>query len=104
MPGRWSDATDGVKEWQVLLRFDGESEVLRYASAEPRWRPSEEEWAEIKRKSTAHDAEVAIVGIGPTSQTASSATITEGNGRRCGMQALTFGVTVGVLARWLRRP
>jgi Flp pilus assembly protein TadD/dipeptidyl aminopeptidase/acylaminoacyl peptidase len=71
----WSDDTDGVKEWKVLLRFDGEDEVLRYASAEPRWRPSEEEWVEIKRRSTAHDAEVAIVGIGPGSKAASSATV-----------------------------
>ncbi|MGB5223153.1 MAG: hypothetical protein WBN60_19130, partial [Polyangiales bacterium] len=45
----WGDKTDGVVKWQVMLRFHGQDEVLRFATAEPRWRPSEADWAEIKR-------------------------------------------------------
>ena len=61
----WSDQTEGVSQWQVQLRFDGEDEVLRFTTAEPSWRPSEEDWARIKQRSTAHDAQVTVVGTGP---------------------------------------
>ena len=71
----WSDETGGVSEWKILVRFDGEGDIMRFASAEPRWRPSEEDWSEIKRRSTEQDAEVAVVGIGPQGQVASSATV-----------------------------
>lgn len=71
----WKDATDGVAAWNVLLRFDGEETVLRYAATEPGWRPTEADWAEIKRKSTGHDAEVAIVGTDKRGAAASAATI-----------------------------
>ena len=43
----WSDQTEGVKEWVVLLRFDGEDDVLRFPTTEPRWRPSEADWTRI---------------------------------------------------------
>ena len=62
-------------QWQVLLQFDGDAEVLRFTTAEPRWRPSEEDWTEIKQRSTAHDVEVAIVGLGQEGDAASSARI-----------------------------
>jgi len=71
----WGDKTDGVVEWQVMLRFHGQDELLRFPTAEPRWRPSEADWAEIKRRATPHDAEVAVVGVGPAGDAASSATI-----------------------------
>jgi Flp pilus assembly protein TadD len=71
----WTDETDGVGEWKILLRFDGGAEPLRFASTEPRWRPSEADWAEIKRRSAEGDAEVAIVGTGPNARPASSASI-----------------------------
>jgi tetratricopeptide (TPR) repeat protein len=71
----WSDDTEGVDQWMVLLRFDAAEDILRFPSAEPRWRPSEADWAEIKRRSTARDAEVAIVGIGPSAEAASSASV-----------------------------
>ena len=44
----WSDETEGVARWTVLVRFDAAGEVLRFPAAETRWRPSESEWAEIK--------------------------------------------------------
>ena len=71
----WSDETEGVARWMVLLRFEATDEVLQFPTAEPRWRPSEEDWAEIKRRTEARDAEVAIVGVGPRAEAASSATV-----------------------------
>ena len=71
----WSDETEGVGQWQVLLRFTGKDEVLRFTTTEPSWRPSATDWAEIKRQSVSHDAEVAIVGIGAKAAAASAATV-----------------------------
>ncbi|MCJ7452202.1 MAG: tetratricopeptide repeat protein [Steroidobacteraceae bacterium] len=71
----WSDETGGVAQWRVLLRFDGDDDVLRFATSEPSWRPSETDWAEIKRRSVERDAEVAIVGVGPDEEAVSSASV-----------------------------
>jgi len=71
----WSDETEGVARWMVLLRFDTTDEMLEFPTAEPRWRPSEEDWAEIKRRTEARDAEVAIVGVGTGAEAASSAIV-----------------------------
>jgi len=71
----WIDQTESVAEWKVLLRFEGEDSVLRFSTTEASWRPSEADWAEIKRKSTERDAEVAIVGVGPRNAVASAATV-----------------------------
>jgi Flp pilus assembly protein TadD len=68
-----------VARWEVLLRLDPTDpvtdEVLRFPAAEPRWRPSEEDWAEIKRRSVDRDAEVAVVGVGPGDEAASAASV-----------------------------
>lgn len=71
----WADDTEGVERWMVLLRFDAAEDVLRFPTSEPRWRPSETDWADIKRRSEARDAEVAIVGVGPEAEAASSAIV-----------------------------
>ena len=71
----WSDETDGVLEWSVMLRFEGDDRVLRFAASEPSWRPSEEDWALIKQQSVEHDAEIAIVGIGQDSRARSAANV-----------------------------
>jgi Flp pilus assembly protein TadD/dipeptidyl aminopeptidase/acylaminoacyl peptidase len=71
----WSDSTVGVGKWTVLLRLDGKDEVLRFQTAEPRWRPSEADWATIKQRSVERDAEVAIVGVGAKAEAASAATV-----------------------------
>ena len=71
----WNDATAGVESWKVLLRFAGEETVLRFDTNEPRWRPSAADWTEIKRKSTEHDAEVAIVGVRGRDEVTSAATV-----------------------------
>ncbi|MEH6607838.1 MAG: tetratricopeptide repeat protein [Halioglobus sp.] len=71
----WNDKTEGVEQWQVLLQFENGVEVLSFPAVEPSWRPSEEDWTEIKQRSTAHDAAVAIVGLGQKGNVASSARI-----------------------------
>jgi hypothetical protein len=71
----WSDETQGVAQWKIMMRFDGEAELLRFTVAEPHWQPSEAEWTEIKRRSTSRDAAVAVVGVGPAGGAASSASI-----------------------------
>ena len=79
----WSDETEGVAQWMVLLRFattdevtdDMTDKVLRFPVTQTHWRPSEKDWAKIKRHSKAHDAEVAIVGVGAEAEAASSASI-----------------------------
>ena len=71
----WSDETEGVHQWQVLLQFSGEDEVRRFPATEPSWRPSEEDWTEIKRLSTAHEARVAMIGINPAGDTVSAASV-----------------------------
>jgi tetratricopeptide (TPR) repeat protein len=71
----WSDGSEGVKNWVVLVRFGDQAEVLRYPTAEPRWRPSEADWERIKKRSVEHDAEVAVVGLGPDSRAASAARV-----------------------------
>ena len=71
----WSDETDGVDKWIVLLRFENTDDLLRFPTAEPRWRPSEAVWAEIKQRSVARNAEVAIVGVGPDAKAVSSASV-----------------------------
>jgi len=71
----WSDETEGVERWEVLVRFDAAGEVLRFPTTEPRWRPSEKDWAEIKRRTEARDGEVAVVGVGPGADAASAASV-----------------------------
>jgi tetratricopeptide (TPR) repeat protein len=71
----WSDATEGVARWMVLVRFELAEDLLRFPTAEPRWRPSEENWAEIKRQSVDRNAEIAVVGLDSALAAASSATV-----------------------------
>jgi len=71
----WSDQTEGVTRWEVLLRFGPADEGLRFATAQPRWRPSEADWGEIKRRSVARDAEVAVVGLTPGGESASASSV-----------------------------
>ncbi|MGH9885225.1 MAG: TolB family protein, partial [bacterium] len=59
----WRDATEGVKQWTVLVRFEPADEPLRFPTSEPRWQPSEKDWEEIKRRSVSGDAELAVLGM-----------------------------------------
>jgi tetratricopeptide (TPR) repeat protein len=59
----WNDPGSATR-WLVMVRFQTTDEVLRFPALNPRWRPSEEDWARIKRLSRERDAEVAVVGLG----------------------------------------
>jgi tetratricopeptide (TPR) repeat protein len=71
----WKDETQGVAAWRVLLRFTDGGDVLRFSAGELRWRPTEADWAEIKRRSEAHDAEVAILGVDENAAPVSAASL-----------------------------
>jgi hypothetical protein len=71
----WNDETDGVAAWRVLLRFDETDEVLRFSAGEARWRPTEADWAEIKRRTEARDGEVAILGVDESAAPVSAASL-----------------------------
>ena len=68
----WNDRSSGVTKWMVLLRFGDKAELLRFATSEPRWRPSEVDWATIKQRSVNNDAEVAVVGLDQDARAISS--------------------------------
>ncbi|NJD66228.1 MAG: tetratricopeptide repeat protein [Chloroflexi bacterium] len=71
----WEDKTPDVHRWDVVVRDDGGREVLRASVDAPRWRPSEDDWKQIKRRSLEHDAEVTVTGIGGANQAPSSARV-----------------------------
>ncbi|MEP1470549.1 MAG: tetratricopeptide repeat protein [Halieaceae bacterium] len=71
----WQDETKGVDQWRILMDFGGEQGILRFQATEPSWRPSEADWSEVKRLSTATDARLAIVGLNEAGDPASSAII-----------------------------
>ena len=71
----WNDETEGAGQWQVLLRFGNDRDVLQFTTEVPNWRPTEHDWAIIKQRSVAQYAEMAVVGIGPQGSTASAAMV-----------------------------
>ncbi|WP_299941287.1 Wzy polymerase domain-containing protein [uncultured Microbulbifer sp.] len=71
----WEDKTEGVARWQVMLRFHGQEAVLRFDSAESRWRPSEQDWSDIKRHSLKSDTELAVIGVDASGKVAAAATV-----------------------------
>ncbi len=64
----WTDETAGVDRWYVVVRDDAGGEVLREAVDAPRWRPSEDRWREIKRRSAERNAEVIVAGVNQAHQ------------------------------------
>ena len=71
----WSDETGDVSQWQVLLRYQGGQEILRFATSEPSWRPSADDWSDIKQRSVEQDAELAIVGLTRDEKPVSAASV-----------------------------
>jgi Flp pilus assembly protein TadD len=59
----WTDDTAGVDHWYVVVRDDTGGELLRTEVDEPRWRPAEDRWREIKARSAERDAEVTVAGV-----------------------------------------
>ncbi len=71
----WKDETASASHWLVLLQFDGQADPMRFPAAGPSWRPSEEDWAEIKRLSTAPGTRLAVVGLDEQGAPVSSDTV-----------------------------
>jgi tetratricopeptide (TPR) repeat protein len=71
----WSDETEGVVAWRVLVRLADSGELLRSSVSEPRWRPTEVDWAEIKRRTAERDGEIAIVGVAEDGAAVSAASV-----------------------------
>jgi len=59
----WEDDAGRADRWNVVVRDDAGREILTASVDEPRWRPSEESWREIKRASSERDAEVIVAGV-----------------------------------------
>jgi pentatricopeptide repeat protein len=62
----WADKTGNADRWYVVVRDDSGRELLRASVDAPRWRPSEENWRQIKQHSSERDAEVIVTGVNQT--------------------------------------
>jgi len=71
----WEDKTGSADRWDVVVRDDTGGEVLRASVDAPRWRPSEENWKQIKQRSLERDAEVIVEGVSQTTRVTSSARV-----------------------------
>ncbi|RMF21955.1 MAG: hypothetical protein D6760_08425, partial [Deltaproteobacteria bacterium] len=58
----WKDSVSRADRWFVLVRFD-DGETRRFIAEEQRWRPSKDEWSEIKQRTLERDAEVVVAGV-----------------------------------------
>ncbi|MEM9177699.1 MAG: tetratricopeptide repeat protein [Myxococcota bacterium] len=72
---RWTEETEGVARWDVLVRFADEAEPRRFTAAQASWQPTKAEWSEIKRRSTNQPVRLAVVGLGPQARAASAALV-----------------------------
>lgn len=61
----WQDEAGDAAQWEIVVRDDSGAEILRGTSNEPRWRPAEDAWREIKKRSLERDAEVTVTRTGP---------------------------------------
>ena len=59
----WEDEAGRADRWHVVVRDDAGREIVAASTGEPRWRPSEESWRDIKRASSERDAEVIVAGV-----------------------------------------
>jgi Flp pilus assembly protein TadD len=71
----WQDTTAGAGRWDVVVRDDIGGELLRASVTEPHWRPSEENWKQIKQRSIERDAEVTVEGADQAKPVSSSARV-----------------------------
>jgi tetratricopeptide (TPR) repeat protein len=69
----WEDKTGNAAHWDVVVRDHNGGEVVRASVDVPRWRPSEENWKQIKQRSLERDAEVIVEGVGQAKRVSSSA-------------------------------
>ena len=73
---RWTDPNEKVANWRIELFSDNHGDPLQFNANKESWRPSESEWAEIKRRSTNSTAELKVAGLGADGKLISQSTIT----------------------------
>ncbi len=61
---RWTDSSDMASLWRIEVRFEDKGNALGFEADGGDWRPTEGEWAEIKRRSTDAPAELRVAGFG----------------------------------------
>ena len=62
---RWNDTASGAGCWVVAIARTGGHERLTAMVREPKWAPTEEQWATIKRDSQEAETAIAILGAPP---------------------------------------
>jgi pentatricopeptide repeat protein len=62
----WEDAGATAGRWEIVVRDDAGSEILKDAVDAPRWRPSEDGWRRVKQRSRERDAEVIVTAAAGT--------------------------------------
>ena len=60
---RWSDGHSEADTWLVTVQFRDDEERLNTLARTPEWRPSDEQWETIKRRSLEKEARVTVIGI-----------------------------------------
>jgi len=69
----WEDEAGNADRWDVVVRDHNGGEVARASVDAPRWRPSEENWKQIKQRSLERDAEVIVASVSQAKRASSSA-------------------------------
>jgi Flp pilus assembly protein TadD len=59
----WADATGTVDRWHVIVRAPGGGDLMRTVVDAPHWRPSEDDWRQIKQHTAERDGEVVVAGV-----------------------------------------
>jgi tetratricopeptide (TPR) repeat protein len=59
----WKDPESRADTWLIRIEFPDGNEPMSFRSRAMQWRPEDEQWEAIKRRSLEREAEVAIFGI-----------------------------------------
>ena len=59
---RWDDPQDRVNTWVIAVDFEGGGRLTARVHAEA-WKPTDGQWAEIKRRSADKKAQVTVLGV-----------------------------------------
>ncbi|MEW6271660.1 MAG: tetratricopeptide repeat protein [Thermodesulfobacteriota bacterium] len=68
----WQDEARDAGRWRVVVRDPTGGEIVEDAVDAPRWRPSEESWRQIKKRSVERDAEITVTRVGPAADATAS--------------------------------
>lgn len=65
----WEDDTPGVATWHIVVRDEDGEEIVNASVDEPQWRPTKDQWEEIKKRSLERDAQVVVSSSGAEGET-----------------------------------